>query len=403
MNIGIDIDGVLTNDDDCLLDTITKYVFENNLEGLKRPYEYEYGKVNWDQSILDDYREKYFWDYCQNEPARKYASEVIKKLKDEGNNIYIITSRHFTIENTKEGEKSREIVKEWLKKNKIIYDEIYFSPDKTKEIDTLKIDIMIEDSPETIPTFIKHTHIFCYDCRYNRNLKLDNMTRVFSWYDIYSKIKEIENKNKIIIFDWGGVIESHKEGEYSIDKAIINLIKHFNSKEDEKTIVERYHAQSVEDITYHIYLENDKWFQKIEKEFNLECNSEEFYDYYIKEFDKIEYYKDVVEFAHSLKDRCKIAILSNLGSLDKQRLDKQVDLKKFNYVWLSFELNCRKPKEKIYEIVENDCKIEPKNILFIDDSKENIEVAKSRCWNTCLATGHELNIIKEKVNEFLNK
>ena len=49
---------------------------------------------------------------------------------------------------------------------------------------------MIEDSPETIPTFVKHTHIFCYDCRYNRNLELENMTRVFSWYDIYSKIKE---------------------------------------------------------------------------------------------------------------------------------------------------------------------------------------------------------------------
>ena len=29
MNIGIDIDGVLTNDDDCLMDTITKYIFEN--------------------------------------------------------------------------------------------------------------------------------------------------------------------------------------------------------------------------------------------------------------------------------------------------------------------------------------------------------------------------------------
>ena len=198
MNIGIDIDGVLTNDDDYLIDTITKYVLENNLEGLKRPYVYEYGKVNWSKSILDNYREKYFWDYCQNEPTRKYASEVIKKLKDEGNNIYIITSRHFTTENTKEGEKSREITKNWLEKNKIIYDELYFSPDKTKEIDSLKIDIIIEDSPETIPTFVKHTHVFCYDCRYNRELILDNMTRVFSWYDIYMKIqsKIFNDKNK---------------------------------------------------------------------------------------------------------------------------------------------------------------------------------------------------------------
>ncbi len=195
MNIGIDIDGVLTNDDEYMIDTITKYVFENNLEGLKSPYEYEYEKVNWNQNILDDYRKKYFWSYCKNEPARKYASEVIKKLKDEGNKIYIITSRHFTIENTKEGKTSRKIVKDWLKKNKIIYDELYFSVDKTKEIEKLKIDIMIEDNPETIPNFIKNTHIFCYDCRYNQKLDLKNMTRVFSWYDIYTKIKKIENSN----------------------------------------------------------------------------------------------------------------------------------------------------------------------------------------------------------------
>ena len=211
----------------------------------------------------------------------------------------------------------------------------------------------------------------------------------------------MKDQNKIIIFDWGGVIESHKEGEYSINKAIINLIKHFNSEEDENTIIARYHAQSVEDITYHIYLENDKWFQKIKYEFNLKCTTEEFYDYYIKEFDKIEYYKDVVKYVHSLKDKCKIGILSNLGSLDKKRLDKQVDLKQFDYVWLSFELNCRKPREKIYEIVENDCKIEPKNILFIDDSKENIEVAQKRGWHTCLATGHELDKIKEYINEII--
>ena len=32
MNIGIDIDGVLTNDDDYLIDTITKYVLENKMK-----------------------------------------------------------------------------------------------------------------------------------------------------------------------------------------------------------------------------------------------------------------------------------------------------------------------------------------------------------------------------------
>lgn len=100
MNIGIDIDGVLTNDDEYIMDTTTKYVFENKLEGFEDPYSYEYRKFNWTKEILDDYRKEYFWNYIENEPARKYASEVIKKLKEEGNHIYIITSRHNTTKNT---------------------------------------------------------------------------------------------------------------------------------------------------------------------------------------------------------------------------------------------------------------------------------------------------------------
>ena len=192
MNIGIDIDGVLINDDDYTMDTTSKYAFENKLESFEDPYKYEYRKFNWTREVLDNYRKEYFWNYIENEPARKYASEVIKKLKEEGDYIYIITSRHNTTKNTEEGERTRKVTKEWLKKNNILYDEVYFSQDKTKEIDSLKINIMIEDSPETIPTFVKHTHVFCYDCRYNRNMELDNMTRVFSWYDIYMKIHKFK-------------------------------------------------------------------------------------------------------------------------------------------------------------------------------------------------------------------
>ena len=170
------------------------------------------------------------------------------------------------------------------------------------------------------------------------------------------------NYNKIVIFDWGGIIESHRKGEYNLDVAVENLIKHFNPKEN-KNIVERYYNRSVElGINDTKDIKEDKWFKQIKEEFNLECTPQKFYDYYIKEFDNIEYYKDVVEYVHSLKEKCKIGILSNLGYLDKQRLDKQVNLKQFDYVWLSFELKCRKPNEKIYKIVEEDCKIKPENI-----------------------------------------
>ncbi len=46
MNIGIDIDGVLIDDDTYRLDTMSKYCVENNLLGLDYPEKYE-DKCNW--------------------------------------------------------------------------------------------------------------------------------------------------------------------------------------------------------------------------------------------------------------------------------------------------------------------------------------------------------------------
>ena len=43
----------------------------------------------------------------------------------------------------------------------------------------------------TIEKISKITKVFCYDCRYNRDIEFVNTTRVFSWYDIYKEIKHM--------------------------------------------------------------------------------------------------------------------------------------------------------------------------------------------------------------------
>ena len=191
MNIGIDIDGVLTNDDDYILAYTSKYFYENNLEGFKNANLYEYRKLNWDENTINDYREKYFLNYIKNEPARKFASEVIKKLREDGNKIFIITARYKTAENGKIGNDNiRECTLKWLKENEIEYDKIIFTnPPKVKEIIENKIDLMIEDSPTTIGELVKVVKVLYYDTRYNRNIEHENIKRVYSWYDIYMKIK----------------------------------------------------------------------------------------------------------------------------------------------------------------------------------------------------------------------
>ena len=194
MRIGIDIDGVLTNDDDYILDFTSKYCYDNNLNEFNNANLYEYRKLNWDETTIDNYRKEYFLNYVKNEPARKFASEVIKKLRNDGNEIFIITARYKTFENgTINNENIRQCTLDWLKKNNIEYDKIIFTkPPKVKEIIENKIDIMIEDSPTTINELIKIVKVLYYDARYNRNIESENIVRVYSWYDIYIKINELK-------------------------------------------------------------------------------------------------------------------------------------------------------------------------------------------------------------------
>ena len=194
MNIGIDIDGVLTNDDDYILDFTSKYYYEHDLKGFDNANLYEYRKLNWDENTINDYRKEFFLNYIKNEPARKFASEVIKKLRDEGNKIFIISARYKTAENGKiNNENIRECTLDWLRKNKIEYDKIIFTkPPKVNEILENKIDIMIEDSPTTINELVKVVKVLYYDTRYNRSIEHENITRVYSWYDIYMKINEMK-------------------------------------------------------------------------------------------------------------------------------------------------------------------------------------------------------------------
>ena len=174
---------------------MSKYCFENNLPCIDRPYNYE-SKCYWSNEVKEDYRNKYFFEYVKNAPVRNYASEVIKKLHDEGHRIIIITARYKTAENSEIGVQMRNDTVNWLNKNGIIYDEIcYAHCPKTNEILEKNIDIMIDDSPEILPEITKVTKVLCFDNRYNRDIQYDNMIRVFSWYDIYLKINQYIKEN----------------------------------------------------------------------------------------------------------------------------------------------------------------------------------------------------------------
>lgn len=47
-------------------------------------------------------------------------------------------------------------------------------------------------------------------------------------------------KDKIVICDWGGVIESHTPGEYNIHTAIINMMHRLGSNLSDEQIIKNY-------------------------------------------------------------------------------------------------------------------------------------------------------------------
>lgn len=193
MNIGIDIDGVLTDVVRYACDYGSKYFFE------------KYGKLDininaWslkDMFNVTDEEDKKCWstiveNYSINEPARPFASEIINKLKKEGNSIYIITARGTdNIYNQK-----NNIVEEWLKYNKIYYDKLIFSKEKLEICKKYNINIMIEDKKENINSISKSIPVICFHENHNKELKSKNIYRAYSWYDVYYKYLIIKERIK---------------------------------------------------------------------------------------------------------------------------------------------------------------------------------------------------------------
>jgi len=212
--------------------------------------------------------------------------------------------------------------------------------------------------------------------------------------------------DKIVIFDWGGVI-MHKYPDNNSDRdAIIRTIKSFNHDLSDAEAWNIYTKTLCDENGIYISRQNDEqskiyWVERIKKLGNFETTPEEFSSRFTEEHFKVEYYKEVVEFAHSLKGKCKIGLFSDLIYACYPALDKQVDLSKFDYVWLSYLTHLRKNAEEAFAFVEQSLQIPPKNILFIDDTSANIENAKNRGWNTCQATGNEFEKIKNSVEQFL--
>ncbi len=197
MKIGIDIDEVLNSQYNFCIDYGTKFCNELGQYKLENLNVFDTTDMFlWSEEIAHQFWKKYRKELIVTLPPKKYSSEVIEKLKQEGNQIYIITARKNNDEWFPEELKDVEnITKKWLSQNNIFYDNIIFDvKNKGEYCKNNSIDIMIDDDPINLRKLVDNTNVIVFDYPYNRHTEFNTLLRAYSWYDIYYKIHKIQEE-----------------------------------------------------------------------------------------------------------------------------------------------------------------------------------------------------------------
>ena len=84
LNIGIDIDGVLTDMEREITDYATKMCVEEQIPiKIDSTQYYESDSFDWNQEQVDKFWNKYLVPYVKEANSRKYAKEIIQELRKE--------------------------------------------------------------------------------------------------------------------------------------------------------------------------------------------------------------------------------------------------------------------------------------------------------------------------------
>ena len=196
MVIGVDIDGVL-----CELNKYTWHYFKKYLKENQIPFKFNKTKERFfEQFNVAEENEEDFWEtfvfhYAKHGKMVNNASKYMQKLHKDGHKIVIVTSRRHSIHNDERGEKMRKAITDWLKKNKIYYDNIRFSSERIGKKDLViqeKADIMIEDSIQNVNELAEIIPVLVFKNPANKICKGKNKIIVNSWKDIYKYISNLK-------------------------------------------------------------------------------------------------------------------------------------------------------------------------------------------------------------------
>jgi|SRR3989338_2823510 len=199
-------------------------------------------------------------------------------------------------------------------------------------------------------------------------------------------------KIKFIYFDIGGVMcDTHEYFKTATSKFGIPINEFIKFWQGDN---------SADEITRGIISSEDFWLQVIKK-FDLK-NAENFnfVDSWMNDYrPRFEVHK----LAKELSKDYKIGLLSNLypgmmPALFEKGLVANIE---YSAIVLSNETGLRKPEKEIYELATIKAKVEPEEILLIDDRKDFIEGAKKFDWQTVWFDEKNIDDTIKKIEKLL--
>lgn len=278
MRIGIDIDGCINNQHDFVISYSTKYICENKLPYNITNFEGENTEeiLKWKEEIAHDFWEKYRQNLVK-ENIRPFCSEVINKLYDEENEIFIITSRYNGDSwwDSKSRYNVENITINALKEQNIKYTNIIFSQDKLETVKKYDIQIMLEDNINNIEKISDLVPVFIMNNTYNTNIKNKNSIRVYSWYDFYNKFHKFNSNNKKIL-----IFSNRKCDRYIKGCELIGLSAKVSESLSDLSSYDGLILVGGGDLDPKLYGQVNTNSKNIEKEFDEKCIK--CLDYFVK-------------------------------------------------------------------------------------------------------------------------
>ncbi len=187
MNIGFDVDGVLTD--------LEGFQKRTGAQYFRRPpvcpdaYDVE-AIFRCTHSEREAYWRKYIWRYCISEPLRADAADVSRALRQQGHTVTIVTARVHTSESGFTGWLFRRMLTHWLKRNGFCYDRIVYSPEKDAAEAKRRlcadcgVDLLVDDCAENLRSVKGTANVLCFTAAWNRDAHWLDAYRVSSFRQI---------------------------------------------------------------------------------------------------------------------------------------------------------------------------------------------------------------------------